>query len=286
MKNIMIFILLNISFALFSEDPIGFVQFFDGDYIHTLNGEEIDFVKGSPIYSSSEVDITSDLGMFRIVTADSFQVFSFFPVQGFSVYEPIEEENRSRLIELCGGVTIGGMKGASDIFDWNMDINTLDSSFLENDGFHLALSKYNDSKSTKNYFPLTFKLKDKLDIIDINYVTYSGSRDTVFLEEFSGKFIEEAENWIYKFDSFPYESGTTYTVMCVVNLKDGSNETWEFRYKILGPDDIKSFNKRFTRKLKGTETPFEKKIGQINFYRKYKLTLSAKKLEMELDINE
>ncbi len=265
--------------AAFADDQIvGVISRLQGKLIHRLGGKATDLRRTDQISRDSTIELAegSKRGLVEILTATGPVRYSRFPVTGFVRLAGLTDAMRDQYRTALGGKVLGtrgGIKrrGRADIFDWSMEIGTLDGRDLKQN-LYLVLSGKQDSRAIGSFAPLHFNLKEDVELTKARFIIED---KTLGFVEKEGEYEKQGEEWIFRFDDFEYESNVTYEVKNLFSLSDGSEAQWKFTYRIFNDEDMQFVEKEVEDSLAGGLNDFQKAMIRAAVYQSYRLKLSS-----------
>ena len=275
---VMLLFVLGGAAAFADEQIVGIISRIQGKLIHRLGGKVTGLKRTDQISRDSTIELAegSKRGLVEILTANGPVRYSRFPVTGFVRLTGLSDSMQDQYRMALGGKVLGtrgGLKrrGRADIFDWSMEIGTLDGGDLEQD-LYLVLSGKQDSGAIGSFAPLYFKLKEDAELIKARYIIED---KTLGFVEKEGEYEKQGEGWIFRFDDFEYESNVTYEVKNLFSLADGSEAQWKFTYRIFGEEDMGFVEEEVEHSLTGELNDFQKAMIRAAVYQSYRLKLSC-----------
>ena len=269
--------------ALFGEEGggVGVIFGFKGSFSHVYRegGKQVEeeLKPGDVVYEDSQITCSSGRGSWVQMGSEMDLIkYTRFPLSFQDASLPrLSGEKQAVYLRSIGGKALRG-KGTGDrgeiapeeLFEWYTEFQTLDKETVD-EGFSLVLSPRRSSRETGSLSPLYFKLKPGVGLRSVAY-TIKGFEGT---EE--GVFEERQGEWVFTFSDKEFSLRQNYTVECALLLRDGTEETWSFSFRVFGEKEKEFIEASATEGLSPSADGFTRAFTIAAEYQMYGMKLKA-----------
>lgn len=288
-KRMMVFIMVCFMVAAFwggeyvrcgNPEPVGCVNFVQGDLNHTRDGRTVPLARKMVIYKDSIIAYAPEYikrdGLVQIVYKYCVHdEYSVFPVSFKQPsVTPLTPKELKELSQYVGGNLVLSSGHEDPVFEWYCNIKGLDEDFAGD--FRIIISKTQSSVDTGMVKPLIFKLKSGVVISAIECSLWElddyGKR---VKNVASVEWKSEKDEWVLDFGKLPSEQNELYLLETVFVGEGGKKTEKGFIYKIFDKVKIQAIQDEALKGITGDKTGYKKKSALIQNYEDYDLILPS-----------
>jgi hypothetical protein len=267
------------------DDVIGIVLTIKGNLVQERGEEATPLISGDKVYRDSIIKLeqNSGRGKIQIGSNSGPVIYTRFPVKFTQTsFTPLSEAKQDHYISCVGGTVLTSR--SVTLFDWFMkNLGALDEMDIKN-GFSVVFSRNKNSSKSLLLDPLSFKIKDDVQIKSITGTLINKDEDgRIVLDTITIR--RTGNDWTIPLDQYDYEYAVEYAIKTTITHMNNKEEIFEFTFYVYGEEEIDFIEAEAGELVTGGETDFEKAVIRAGRYRYYEMHLKGMRILKEAGID-